>query len=84
MSVNKIKIIEKVLKLNPKSYKKIERLLSLAENLDFDAEDKHLLEFEVVNCAINSAFEVCKEIFILICCVTGYFRIFIFNRYNVI
>ena len=58
MSVDKIRIIEKVLKQKPNSYKKIDKLISLANNLDFDRPHAKSLEYEVLNCAINVAFQV--------------------------
>lgn len=58
MSVNKRKIIDKIIKAKPKSYENIERLLTLARNLNFDSDDKSALEVDVLNCSVNAALQV--------------------------
>lgn len=60
MSVEKIRIIEKVLKQKPRAYKKLEKLISLANNLDVDSdrENKRKLEYEVLKSAVDTAFQV--------------------------
>lgn len=58
MSVDKVRIIEKVLRHKPAAYKKIEKLISLANNLDVDRDNEQSLEYEVLNCAVDTAFQV--------------------------
>lgn len=58
MCVNKMKIVEKILKANPKSFKKVDKLLSLGKNL-YANENEEVLEKEVLNLIIDTAFQVC-------------------------
>lgn len=63
MTVIKSKIIEKVLKVKPKAYKNLDRLISLAKTLDFDDNShQNSVEFEVLNCAVDAAFLVSEHL----------------------
>lgn len=61
MCVSDMKIVGKVLKAKPKSYKKFHKLVSLAKILHPNAEDENVLELEVLNLAIDAAFQVCNR-----------------------